>query len=94
MAKGTIDFFNPTNGVTVDVSWTFQDGGAVSTDTTRYSELGSSGDEIANALAAKRSSTEFTFIHSGTGETLVIPSAGTVSNGWPSRGRVTRCARK
>lgn len=82
MANGTIDFFNPSSGISVDASWTFQNGGDIETETTRNAELGSSGDELASALSAKRSSTSFIFLHSGSGQTLVIPAAGTVSNGW------------
>lgn len=82
MAHGTVAFFAPSSGITVDDSWEFQDGGAVQNQRERASELGSDGDEITSAMHGGKATTSFIFVHKGTGTNLVFPKVGLVTGGW------------
>lgn len=84
MAKGTLDFFAPTNPFAAFEGWTFQDGGAINGSSDRHNELGSSGDEIKKALVNGKETTSATFIGNLTATTAKykFPKIGSHSNGW------------
>ena len=82
MAHGTIEFFGPTSPISVPSGWTFQDGGAISSNKTRAAELGSDGDESASALHDPKSTTAFIYRSTATSGNYAFPKPGTVTGGW------------
>lgn len=87
MAKGTVEFFGTesVSAPSVDESWVFQNGGAISHTKTRDNDLGASGDEIGSAMHDDKSTTSFTYVFrqpASPVQRYVFPKVGAVVDGW------------